>query len=202
MSWTVGFDLDMTLIDSRPGVTRAVDIVAAEFSLPVRGADVVDKLGPPMPVLLAEAGLDAELMPAFITRYRELYPSVVAEMPALPGAEAALAAVAARGGRVLVVTGKHTPFAHLHLDHLGWQVDAVVGDLWAGAKSVALREHAAHVFVGDHAGDMRGAKGADALAVGVTTGPCGADELRAAGADVVLSDLTGFPAWLDAQVVV
>ncbi|WP_084495674.1 HAD family hydrolase [Nocardia shimofusensis] len=201
MSWTVGFDLDMTLIDSRPGVARAVDVVAGEFALPVRGADVVDKLGPPMPMLLAEAGLAAELVPAFITRYREFYPSVVAEMPALPGAEAALTAVAERGGRVLVVTGKHTPFAQLHLDHLGWRVDAVVGDLWAGAKSAALREHAAHMFVGDHAGDMRGAKGADALAVGVTTGPCSADELRAAGADVILADLTDFPAWLDAQAV-
>jgi phosphoglycolate phosphatase len=34
--------------------------------------------------------------------------------------------------------------------------------------------------------------------VGVTTGPCDADELRAAGADVVLNDLTEFPDWLDA----
>ncbi|HLS78955.1 MAG TPA: HAD hydrolase-like protein [Nocardia sp.] len=201
MRLTVGFDLDMTLIDSRPGVARAVDVVAAEFDLPVRGADVMDKLGPPMPMLLAEAGLDAELVPAFVARYREFYPSVVAEMPALPGAEAALAAVVGHGGRVLVVTGKHTPFARLHMEHLGWQVDAVVGDLWAGAKSSALREHGAHIFVGDHAGDMHGAKGADALAVGVTTGPCDADELRAAGADVVLSDLTDFPAWLAERAV-
>jgi phosphoglycolate phosphatase len=31
----------------------------------------------------------------------------------------------------------------------------------------------------------------------VATGPCDAEELRAAGADVVLGDLTEFPAWLE-----
>ncbi|KJK47073.1 haloacid dehalogenase, partial [Saccharothrix sp. ST-888] len=34
--------------------------------------------------------------------------------------------------------------------------------------------------------------------VGVTTGPYGAAELAEAGADVVLTDLTEFPAWLAA----
>lgn len=33
--------------------------------------------------------------------------------------------------------------------------------------------------------------------MGVTTGPCDAAELREAGADVVLNDLTEFPAWLE-----
>ncbi|MZE68227.1 HAD family hydrolase, partial [Streptomyces sp. SID5789] len=32
--------------------------------------------------------------------------------------------------------------------------------------------------------------------VAVASGPCGAEELRAAGADVVLADLTQFPEWL------
>ncbi len=30
----------------------------------------------------------------------------------------------------------------------------------------------------------------------MTTGPCTAEELRAAGADTVLPDLTAFPNWL------
>ena len=37
--------------------------------------------------------------------------------------------------------------------------------------------------------------------MGVPTGPNGAQALRAAGASVVLDDLTGFPAWLDAHVL-
>ncbi|NEC37501.1 HAD family hydrolase, partial [Streptomyces rubrogriseus] len=32
--------------------------------------------------------------------------------------------------------------------------------------------------------------------VAVASGPCDAGELRAAGADVVLTDLTAFPEWL------
>jgi phosphoglycolate phosphatase len=43
---------------------------------------------------------------------------------------------------------------------------------------------------------MRGARTASAYAVGVTSGPCDAPQLRAAGADVVLRDLTEFPGLL------
>ncbi|WP_373420818.1 HAD family hydrolase, partial [Streptomyces scabiei] len=49
----------------------------------------------------------------------------------------------------------------------------------------------------DHTGDVRGARTAQAYAVAVTTGPCDERELSEAGADVVLTDLTAFPAWLD-----
>ncbi|WP_405163968.1 HAD family hydrolase [Nocardia sp. NBC_01499] len=196
MTWTVGFDLDMTLIDSRPGVSRAIDILAAEFDVPVRGADFADRLGPPLATLLVEAGAPEELVPALVTRYRELYPSIVSSIPAMPGADAALAAIEERGGRVLVVTGKHGPLAQLHIDELGWRIDHLAGDLWSAAKAAVLRDEHASIYVGDHVGDMRGAQAAGVLAIGVTTGPCDAAELRAAGADVILTDLTEFPQWL------
>jgi phosphoglycolate phosphatase len=54
------------------------------------------------------------------------------------------------------------------------------------------------VYVGDHVGDVRGARTARALSVTVASGPCSAAELREAGADVVLPDLTRFPEWLAA----
>ncbi|WP_199856717.1 HAD family hydrolase [Nocardia suismassiliense] len=196
MTWTVGFDLDMTLIDSRPGVSRAIDTLAAEFDLPIRGIDFADRLGPPLATLLVEAGAPEELVPALVTRYRELYPSIVSSIPAMPGADAALAAIEDRGGRVLVVTGKHEPLAQLHIDELGWRIDHLAGDLWSAGKASVLKQERASIFVGDHIGDMRGAQTAGVLAVGVTTGPCDAAELRAAGADVILADLTEFPQWL------
>jgi phosphoglycolate phosphatase len=193
---TVGFDLDMTLIDSRSGVALAIDTVAAEFDVPLQGTALAQQLGPPLGMLLADSGAPAELIPAMVARYRELYPTVVPRIPALPGADAALAAVAARGGRILIVTGKHEPLARLHVVELGWHVDHLAGNLWSAGKAGVLREQRADLFVGDHAGDMRGAQAAGVFAVGVTTGPCDADELRAAGADVVLDDLTEFPDWL------
>ena len=89
----------------------------------------------------------------------------------------------------------------MHLEYLGIKVDAVIGDLWSAAKAVALQEQGAEVFVGDHLGDITGARAADALAVGVATGPISADDLRAAGADVVLPDLTRFPEWLESYLL-
>ncbi|MFD3596759.1 HAD family hydrolase [Nocardia sp. NPDC058640] len=199
MTFTVGFDLDMTLIDSRPGVALAIDALAREFDLPMEGARFAEHLGPPLATLLGEAGAPDDLIPHLVARYRELYPGVIDRIGALPGADDALAAVRAGGGRTLVVTGKFEPHARLHVEHLGWQVDRVAGDLWATGKADVLREESAQVFVGDHAGDMRGAKAAGVVAVGVTTGPYDAEGLWAAGADVVLDDLTQFAGWLAEQ---
>jgi len=193
---TVGFDLDMTLIDSRPGIRAAYDLLARETGTFIDSALAITRLGPPLEEELAnwfpEAGI-----PRAAERYRALYVDhAIVPTPALPGAAEAIGAVQRSGGRAVVVTAKHTPNARLHLDHLGIRPDALVGSLWAEAKAVALREHGAAVYVGDHTGDVRGARAAGALAVAVATGPCDADELLAAGADVVLPDLTAFPGWL------
>ncbi|MFE4639188.1 HAD family hydrolase [Streptomyces sp. NPDC056773] len=193
---TVGFDLDMTLIDSRPGIRAAYQALSAETGTYIDADAAVTRLGPPLDEELAYWFPEAEI-PAMADRYREIYPTHAIEpTPAMPGAREAVEAVRALGGRTIVVTAKHEPNARLHLDHLGIKPDAVVGWLWAEAKAVALREYEAQVYVGDHVGDVRGARAAGALSVTVPTGPCPEPELRAAGADVVLADLTELPAWL------
>jgi phosphoglycolate phosphatase len=195
---TVGFDLDMTLIDSRPGIRAAYRALSAETGVPIDADLAVTRLGPPLEQELAH-WFPADRIQEMGDRYREIYPEyAIGPTPAMPGAREAIQAVRAAGGRTVVVTAKHEPNAKLHLAHLGIEPDAVIGWLWAEAKAEALREHGARVYVGDHVGDVRGARAAGALAVCVPTGPCGADELRAAGADVVLADLTAFPAWWDA----
>lgn len=195
---TVGFDLDMTLIDSRPGIHAAYRALSAETGVRIDADLAVTRLGPPLEQELAH-WFPAGRIPEMADRYREIYPAYAIEPTlAMPGARGAIQAVRAAGGRAVVVTAKHEPNAKLHLDHLGIEPDAVIGWLWAEAKAEALREHGASVYVGDHTGDVRGARAAGALAVSIPTGPCGADELRAAGADVVLPDLTAFPAWWDA----
>ncbi|MFJ4711512.1 HAD family hydrolase [Streptomyces sp. NPDC088785] len=196
----VGFDLDMTLIDSRPGI-RATWVALAERTGTYIDADlVVTRLGPPLTDEMAN-WFPAERIPAMTDLYREMYPTYGIE-PTLPmaGVHETMAAVHAAGGRAIVVTAKYEPNAKLHLAHLGIDADAVVGDLWAEGKGEALRTHGASVYVGDHVGDVRGARTARALSVAVPTGPCDADELRAAGADVILADLTAFPAWLAGYV--
>jgi phosphoglycolate phosphatase len=197
---TVGFDLDMTLVDSRLGIKATYEALSAETGTYIDAALTITRLGPPLEQELAHWFPDDEI-PAASDRYRELYPRYAIETTtALPGAREAVAAVRDAGGRAVVVTAKHEPNAKLHLKYLGIEPDAVVGWLWAEAKAEALREFGASVYVGDHVGDVRGAHTAGALSVAVPTGPCPADELRAAGADVVLpGGLPEFPAWLHAH---
>ncbi|MGI5444767.1 HAD family hydrolase [Streptomyces sp. CA-243310] len=197
---TVGFDLDMTLIDSRPGIKAAYQALSAETGTFIDADQAVTRLGPPLDEELANWFPAAEI-PAMADRYREIYPThAIDPTPAMPGAREAIEAVQALGGRAIVVTAKHQPNAVLHLRHLGIEPDAVVGWLWAEAKAVALREYGAQVYVGDHVGDVRGARAAGAVSVTVPTGPCPEPELRAAGADVVLPDLTALPQWLKEYV--
>lgn len=192
----VGFDLDMTLIDSRPGIAAAWDAVAEATGVPVDSSVAVTRLGPPLEDEAAH-WFPEERIPEAVETYRGVYRDVAIEPTVLlPGAAEAFAAIRVYGGRVLVVTAKNVPHARAHLDHLGLTPDEVIGDVWAEQKGVALREHGASIFVGDHVGDVRGARAAGAYAVGVATGPITAPDLAAAGADTVLTGLAEFPDWL------
>jgi phosphoglycolate phosphatase len=197
VTFTVGFDLDMTLIDPRPGMVAAMDALGRRTGLALDGECFANNLGPPLATVLTEFGAPPERIPELVDQFRATYPEIVIPRTvALPGAAAALAAVRELGGRTLVVTAKHTPNAGRHLAALGWRVDHLAGDLWSTGKAEALRRFGAGVYVGDHETDMAGALAADAVPVGVTTGPCDAQRLRAAGAAVVLDSLTEFPDWL------
>ncbi|WP_215541395.1 HAD family hydrolase [Amycolatopsis sp. CA-230715] len=196
MGITVGFDLDMTLIDPRPGMVAAMDALAEESGLALDGEHFAANLGPPLDAVLRGFEAPEERIPELVARFRALYPGIVVPSTvALPGAAAALDAVRAAGGSTIVVTGKYGPNAALHLEALGFEVDTLVGELWSTEKAAALIEHGASVYVGDHLGDVRGALAADAVPVGVTTGPCERAELVDAGARVVFDSLEEFPGW-------
>lgn len=202
---TVGFDLDMTLFDTRPGVKRVWEALSASTQVYVDSELAVSRLGPPLAAEMAH-WVPADRIDEYVELYRALYPDYAIEPTVLlPGAQACLEAVRRTGGQVVVVTAKHPALAQRHVDHAGLTVDAVVGNLWGAGKAAALSAHSASVYVGDHVLDVAGARAAGAVAVAVATGPCSVEELTAAGADVVLDDLTQFPAWfegflLDARV--
>lgn len=193
----VGFDLDMTLIDSRRGIKAVWDLLVAETGVPIDTELVVSRLGPP---LTWEMGnwFPLDQVDAMVARYRQVYPEhAVTGTDPMPGVAEALQAVRRQHGRSMVVSAKYQPSVKLHTDHLRLPVDEVVGDLHGPEKGIALREHGASIYVGDHTADIDGARAAGAVAVSVATGPFSASELRDYGADVVLNDLTEFPAWLD-----
>lgn len=101
---------------------------------------------------------------------------------------------------MVVVSAKIAPAVQQVLDHIGIEVDEVVGGLFAESKGAALADRGAWAYVGDHPGDIRAARTAGAHAVAVATGPHSARELTDGGADIVMADLTEFPAWLASRL--
>ena len=190
MQLTVGFDLDMTLIDTRRGVHRSVVRLSQDLGIAIDADLVVSRLGPPLEAELAE-WMPADAVPAAADRFRELMAEFgAADCLALPGAVEAVRAVRASGGRVVVVTAKSAALAAVSLGAVGIDVDAIHGWLWSEGKGQALKDEGATVYVGDNPHDVLGARFAGALAVGVLTGGTPPE-----GADVLLDDLTAFPSW-------
>ncbi|MFC0526706.1 HAD family hydrolase [Phytohabitans kaempferiae] len=182
----------MTLIDSRPGIAATYRELSARTGVYVDADAAVTRLGPPLRHEL-RLWFAPEQVEEAVEAYRALYPTyAIGPTVLLPGAEEAVRAVRAVGGRVVVVTSKLGRLARLHLEHLGLAVDEVVGDLFAEGKATALTEHDVRLYVGDHVADMVAARTAAIPGLGVATGPCSAEELWAAGASEVLDDLNGF----------
>jgi phosphoglycolate phosphatase len=137
---------------------------------------------------------------------------------ALPGAAAALAALAARRRAAVqsVLTGNVRPLAEAKLGALGLTgyLDLEIGaygdhhenraELVHLARRNAARAHRgdfggdATVVVGDTPLDVSAAQAAGARAVAVATGTSSAADLAAAGADAVLADLSDTGAVLTA----
>ncbi len=197
----VGFDLDMTLIDTVPGFSATLHALGAELGVEFPVAEMTARLGPPLDHLLAAHLAEDAVGPAG-DRFRELYPDHAVEpVPVLPGAHGAISAVRGHRGRVVVVTGKFPANAQRHVDHLALDIDHLEGWVWGIGKADALRREGASVYVGDHVHDVEGALAAGALSVSVLTGGCTREELVAAGTHVVLDSLEEFPAWLDEHLL-
>ena len=200
---TVGFDLDLTLVDSHDRIISAYIRALGDLGFEVSSDELVPHLGMPLVHTAAAIGaaVDAD---ALVLRYRHYYdePGAPRTLP-MSGASDALRCVRDAGGRTVVVSAKFTPAVHKALAEAGLTelVDVVHGELFAEDKATALIAEGASIYVGDHPGDMAAALAADAYAVGVTTGANDETALPAAGADVALPDLHTFVAWLPGHLL-
>jgi phosphoglycolate phosphatase-like HAD superfamily hydrolase len=193
----VGFDLDMTLIDPRRGVRRALERLADESGVAIDVELLVSTLGPPLETALSP-WFEGDELDRACWRYRELHGSVLAETTdPMPGAPEAVEAVRGRGGKVVVITAKYEPHAHASLRAVGIVADTVVGWKYGPAKGEVLRDHGAQVYVGDHPADVVAAQVGGSICVAVATGATSRSALEEAGAEVVLVSLEAFPAWLE-----
>ena len=201
MDLVVGFDLDMTLVDSRAGIAQTLQAAAAELGIVLTDDQIWPTIGIPLADALRQ-WMSPEQADRAMATYRARYPETgVPITTLLPGAREALDAVRALGGRTAVVSAKVEPAVRAVLDQVGLVADVVVGDRFAQGKAEVLLELGAQVYVGDHPGDVVAAVGAGAASVAVATGPTSAADLSAAGADVVLGSLAELPAWLGEHVL-
>jgi len=195
---TVGFDLDMTLIDSRPQTLAAFAALAGETGAAIDLAAVDRRLGIKLEDEVAYWFPELERAAAVAT-YRRHYLASAEQTVALPGAAEALAVVRAAGARAVVITAKHPMSAEPSLRAAGLTADELFAHVHGDEKAAVLRTLAATAYVGDSPADMTAAVSAGTLAVGVATGSFDAGALHDAGADVVLESLTGFADWYRAS---
>src|SRR6516165_5441226 len=122
-SGPVGFDLDMTLINSRPAILASFAEVARETGIPI-DLDAVDRrLGGKLEDERA-FWFPPERAAAAAAPYRPHYPRLAEPMTTLlPGAHEALAAVRAAGQRAVIITAKHQVSAEPSLQAAGLVVD-------------------------------------------------------------------------------
>ncbi len=187
---TIGFDLDLTLCDTRPGIIASFAALSAETGVAVDGALIVTRLGPKLETELANWFPPEQITDAAAIYRRHYERECRLGTTALPGTTELLGALRRLGVQIVVVTAKSTALAAVCLDVAGLPYDDVVGWVHGLEKGEALRAAAAIGYVGDTAPDMHAARAAQCIGVGVTTGPDDAATLLEAGAHIVVADLT------------
>jgi phosphoglycolate phosphatase-like HAD superfamily hydrolase len=191
----VGFDLDLTLIDSRPVILAAWTEVARVTGAAIDLAAVDRRMGTKLDDEAA-FWFPPEQVASVAALYRDHYVRLAPGMTAaLPGAGAALAAVRAAGAAPVVITAKHPVSVGPSMLAAGLTVQEIFTLVHGPEKAAVLVKIRAALYVGDTPADMMAARSAGTHAVGVPTGSFARTELLDAGAHVVLDSLLEFPAW-------
>jgi phosphoglycolate phosphatase len=194
------FDLDGTLTDPKPGITRSIQYAMQKLDLPVPSQDELTWcIGPPLRdsfVKLLGGDSRADLA---VTLYRERFGDVgLYENAVYPDIEHILTALKQSHGRLFVATSKARVFAERIIDHfgLGGYFEHVFGaeldgtrvhksDLLAYALDKTGVDPSRALMIGDRSHDMIGARNNGMDALGVLYGYGSREELIEAGASHV-----------------
>jgi phosphoglycolate phosphatase len=197
MTRTVLLDLDGTLSDNFPGISRSILHALAQMDAPLPGdAELRTCVGPPLRESFARLipGVDADGVERAIGHYRARYADIGwRENVAYAGVGEALASLAARGTRLFVCTSKPEVYAQRIVAHFGFDayvervygadLDGRLDDKRALLAHLLAQERldaAACTMVGDRHHDVRAALANGTRAVGVLWGYGSADELAGA----------------------
>lgn len=186
----IGFDLDLTLIDTREATAHALRTVNKELGERIDVDAVVSRLGPPIRDELRQWVPEARL-DAAVAAFRATFTGTsLRYLRPCPGATDVLRALSAAGGRSIVITSRRPFVARAALKATGLCAAMLVGGVTGTEKAPAMIANGVAAYVGDHALDMLGATAAGVPGVGVLTGAHDEAELRTAGASLVVSTLT------------
>lgn len=204
----VVFDWDGTLVDTLGALFRANVAVFASFGIPFDEAAYRRHYAPDWRVMYARLGIPPERLDEANEGWLDHFDGG-REIDVFPGVLEALQRLRAAGLAIGLVTAGHRAIVEPQLERtgVGGLLDArVYGDdlpvhkpdprplrVALAALGLEGRPEAAW-YVGDAPDDMRMARTVGARAVGVASILGDPDELRAAGAGVVV---TSVPAWVD-----
>lgn len=191
----VGFDLDLTLINSRAAIMAAWSAVAGELGVSIDLAEVDQRMGIKLEDEVAYWFPVADHDRAAAS-YRYHYVRLAPDLTTLlPGAIEAITAVREAGERAVIITAKHPVSVQPSLEAVGLRADDLFAHVHGPEKAVVLARLGAAAYVGDTPADMAAARAAAVVPVGVPTGSFGSAELQTAGAEVMLGSLLDFPSW-------
>ena len=191
------FDLDGTLTDPKPGITRCIQYALERLGFPVPSEDdLVWCIGPPLHASMKKLVGSDDLTHRAVKLYRERFRDVgLYENEAYAGIQETLASVAAGGRRLFVATSKPKIYADRIIEHfgLGRHFEQVFGseldgtrtnksDLLAYALAETKADAARAVMIGDRSHDVVGARKNGMRAIGVLYGYGSLAELTDAGA--------------------
>jgi phosphoglycolate phosphatase len=192
------FDLDGTLTDPKPGITRSIQYALGKLDHPTVPTE--DELtwciGPPLRasfVRLLGAETSADLA---VSYYRERFSDVgLYENGVYAGIRDVLTALGRSGRRMFVATSKPHVFAERIIDHFelrshfehvfGSELDGTrvnKSDLLEYALKTTSIDPSQAIMIGDRSHDMIGAKNNGMKAIGVLYGYGSEEELMGAGA--------------------
>jgi len=191
------FDLDGTLTDPKPGITRSIQFALRELDRPVPSEDELTWcIGPPLRASLKTLLGSDDLAGRALQLYRERFGDIgLFENQVYSGVEEMLSAVAGPDRRMFVATSKPVIYARRIIAHFqltgyfehvfGSELDGRNTDkteLLGHALRSARVDPAQAVMIGDRSHDMIGARNNGMAAIGVLYGYGSREELVAAGA--------------------
>jgi phosphoglycolate phosphatase len=133
------FDLDGTLTDPKPGITRSIQYALEKLDRAVPSEDELAWcIGPPLRSSLAKLLGGDDLTETALSLYRERFGDIgIFEDEVYPGIEHTLAVLASSGRRLFVATSKPVVYAERIIDHfkLAPHFERVFGSELDGRRS-------------------------------------------------------------------